>query len=181
LLGWDRLTVIWVVGLVTALYTMKGGLRAVVYTDAIQSTVLLSGAFVLTLAGLQRVGGWHGLQSRLDPSMFSMVRPAHESRRPWLGVFRVGSFRWSMDQVLVQRVFAARDRNEGRLGTILCAFLKMRSSLPAERSERHAVLFRLIAYIAVALGLLIPRRGIGRRFHKRGATPPKVGTTERSP
>jgi SSS family solute:Na+ symporter len=129
LLGWDRLTVIWVIGLATALYTMKGGLRAVVYTDAIQSTVLLSAALVLTLAGLQRVGGWHGLRSRLDPSMFSMVRPLTNPDVPWLGmfvgVFLVGSFYWSMDQVMVQRVFAARDLNEGRLGTIFCAFLKV--------------------------------------------------------
>jgi SSS family solute:Na+ symporter len=90
---------------------------------------LLSAAFVLTLTGLHRVGGWHGLQSRLDPSMFSMVRPLTHPDVPWLGmfvgVFLVGSFYWSMDQVLVQRVFAARDLNEGRLGTIFCAFLKV--------------------------------------------------------
>jgi SSS family solute:Na+ symporter len=128
-LGWDKLTVIWVVGLVTALYTMKGGLSAVVYTDALQSFVLLVAAVILTSMGLARVGGWGGLHARLDPAMFSMVKPITHPDVPWLGmfagVFLVGSFYWSMDQVLVQRVFAARSLNEGRLGAVFCAALKI--------------------------------------------------------
>jgi SSS family solute:Na+ symporter len=127
-LGWDRLTVIWVVGLVTALYTMKGGLGAVVYTDAIQATVLLAAAIALTAIGLHHVGGFGGLQAKLDPVMFSMVRPATDPDLPWpgifIGVFFVGSFYFGMDQVLVQRVFAAKNLNEGRLGAVFCAFLK---------------------------------------------------------
>ena len=127
-LGWDRNTVIWVVGLVTALYTMKGGLGAVVYTDAIQATVLLAAAIILTTIGLQHVGGFAGLQAKLAPAMFSMVRPATDPDLPWpgifIGVFFVGSFYFGMDQVLVQRVFAAKNLNEGRLGAVFCAFLK---------------------------------------------------------
>jgi SSS family solute:Na+ symporter len=60
--------------------------------------------------------------------MFSMVRPATDPDLPWpgifIGVFFVGSFYFSMDQVLVQRVFAAKNLNEGRLGAVFCAFLK---------------------------------------------------------
>ena len=127
-LGWDRLTVIWVVGLVTALYTMKGGLGAVVYTDAIQTAVLLAAAIALTAIGLHQVGGFSGLHAKLDPAMFSMVRPASDPDLPWpgvfIGVFFVGAFYFSMDQVLVQRVFAAKTLNEGRLGAVFCAFLK---------------------------------------------------------
>ena len=127
-LGWDRLTVIWVVGLVTALYTMKGGLGAVVYTDAIQTVVLLAAAIALTAIGLDQVGGFSGLHAKLDPAMFSMVRPATDPDLPWpgvfIGVFFVGAFYFSMDQVLVQRVFAAKTLNEGRLGAVFCAFLK---------------------------------------------------------
>jgi SSS family solute:Na+ symporter len=129
LLGWDRHTVIWVVGLGTALYTMKGGLRIVVYTDALQTTVLLVAAVVLTVIGLQHVGGWSGLHARLAPGMFSMVKPATDPDYPWPGmffaVFLAGSFYWSMDQVLVQRAFAAKSLNEGRKGAILCGFLKL--------------------------------------------------------
>jgi len=127
-LGWDRVTVIWVVGLVTALYTMKGGLGAVVYTDAIQTIVLLAAAVALTTIGLHHVGGFSGLHDKLDPAMFSMVRPAADPDLPWpgvfIGVFFVGSFYFGMDQVLVQRVFAAKNLNEGRLGAVFCAFLK---------------------------------------------------------
>src|ERR1035441_2219201 len=129
LLGWNPLAVIWVVGLGTALYTMKGGLRIVVYTDALQTAVLLVAAVILTVVGLRHVGGWGGLHARLAPEMFSMVRPATDPDYPWpgmfFGVFLAGSFYWSMDQVLVQRAFAARDLNEGRKGAILCGFLKL--------------------------------------------------------
>lgn len=128
-LGWDKITLIWVVGLFTALYTMKGGLSAVVYTDALQTTVLLAAAVVLTVIGLGRVGGWQGLHARLPAEMFSMVKPATHPDVPWpgmfIGVFLVGSFYWSMDQVLVQRVFAAKNLNEGRLGAVFCGYLKI--------------------------------------------------------
>jgi SSS family solute:Na+ symporter len=129
LLGWNNYAVIWTVGLGTALYTMKGGLRIVVYTDALQTAVLLVAAVILTAVGLHHVGGWSGLHAKLAPEMFSMVRPATDPDYPWPGmffaVFLAGSFYWSMDQVLVQRAFAARDLNEGRKGAILCGFLKL--------------------------------------------------------
>ncbi len=129
ILGWPRFWVIWGVGLVTCLYTMKGGLRAVVYTDALQTAVLLLAAVVLTVLGLQAVGGWSGLQAKLPADMFSMVRPATDPDVPWpgmfVGVFVLGSFYWSMDQVLVQRAFAAKSLDEGRKGAIFCAFLKL--------------------------------------------------------
>ena len=129
LFGWPRLTVIWAVGLFTALYTLKGGLRVVVYTDALQSTILVVAALILTLVGLAHVGGWHELRVKLGPEMFHMIRPLTDPDYPWfgmfVGIFLLGSFYWSMDQVLVQRVFAARDLNEGRLGAIMCGFLKL--------------------------------------------------------
>jgi SSS family solute:Na+ symporter len=132
-LGWDRVTVIWLVGLITAIYTMKGGLNAVVYTDAIQSTILLIAGVILTTIGMHHVGWWQGLKSRLDPSMFHMMKPATDLDLPWpgviLGFFLAGSFYWSMDQVLVQRVFAARDLNEGRKGAVFCGFLKLLTPL----------------------------------------------------
>ena len=129
LLGWNQTLVIWGVGAVTALYTMKGGLSAVVYTDAIQAAVLFSAAILLTVFGLREVGGLEALHSKLDPSFFSMVRPATDLDLPWpgvfIGVFLIGAFYFAMDQVLVQRVFAAKDLNEGRLGASFCAWLKL--------------------------------------------------------
>jgi solute:Na+ symporter, SSS family len=128
LLGWNQMAVIWCVGLVTAVYTMKGGLSAVVFTDAIQTVVLILAAVVMTGIGLYEVGGYGVLRTKLDPLMFSMVKPATDPDLPWpgvfFGVFLVGTFYFSMDQVLVQRVFAAKSLNEGRLGATFCAFLK---------------------------------------------------------
>jgi SSS family solute:Na+ symporter len=122
-------TIIWTLGLLTVLYTMKGGLRVVVYTDAIQTVILLAAAIILTSVGLHHVGGWSGLRSQLKPEMFEMVKPATDPNYPWPGmficVFILGSFYWSMDQVLVQRVFAAKSLNEGRLGAIFCGGLKI--------------------------------------------------------
>ena len=133
LLGWNQYAVIWGVGLVTALYTMKGGLSAVVFTDAIQTVILISAAIILTGFGLHEVGGIAALHAKLNPSMFSMVKPATDPDLPWpgvfFGVFLVGTFYFSMDQVLVQRVFAAKNLNEGRLGATFCAFLKTMNPL----------------------------------------------------
>ena len=127
-LGWNQMAVIWGVGLATALYTMKGGLSVVVFTDAIQTVVLILAAVILTGIGLHEVGGYEALRTKLDPAMFSMVKPATDPDLPWpgvfIGVFFVGTFYFSMDQVLVQRVFAAKNLNEGRLGATFCAFLK---------------------------------------------------------
>jgi len=129
LLGWNQTLVIWGIGAATAIYTMKGGLSAVVYTDAIQATVLLLAAVILTALGLHEIGGLQALHSKLAPSYFSMIRPATDLDLPWpgvfFGVFLMGSFYFAMDQVLVQRVFAAKNLNEGRLGAAFCGWLKL--------------------------------------------------------
>jgi SSS family solute:Na+ symporter len=129
LFGWDKMIVIWSLGLITAIYTMKGGLRAVVYTDALQTTVLIAAAVVMSAIGLYHVGGWSGLQAKLDPAMLHAIKPATDIDLPWFGVFitlwLAGSFYWSMDQVIVQRVFAAKSLDEGRRGAIFCGFLKV--------------------------------------------------------
>jgi SSS family solute:Na+ symporter len=130
LFQWDPRLVIWIVATITALYTMKGGLMTVVYTDAIQTVVLLSAACVLTILGLHEVGGLGALHARVPAELFKAFRPMTDPNIPWTGaIFGViclgGAFYWSMDQVLVQRVFAARDLNEGRKGAIFAGALKL--------------------------------------------------------
>ena len=131
-----QILLIWTLGFATALYTMKGGLKAVVFTDSLQATVLLIAGFILLWKGMQAVGGWEGLKHGLDlahaqtgRNYLSMEQPATDESVPWPGMILapllVGSFYWSMDQVLVQRVFAARTMNEGRLGATFCGFLKI--------------------------------------------------------
>ncbi len=133
-----HMLVIWGLGLLTALYTMKGGLKAVVYTDSLQSVVLLLGGAILLWKGLDFVGGISGLKTGLTIATeksathrdyLNMIQPATDESVPWFGMFTaailVATFYWSMDQVLVQRVFAAKTLNEGRLGAIFCGFLKL--------------------------------------------------------
>jgi SSS family solute:Na+ symporter len=127
---------IWGIGLLTAIYTMKGGLKAVVVTDSLQSAVLLIAGFILLWKGMDAVGGWSGMKVGLDIAQaktgrdyLNMIQPATDESVPWFGMMTatilVGSFYWSMDQVLVQRVFAAKSLNEGRLGATFCGFLKL--------------------------------------------------------
>lgn len=131
-----QIFLIWTIGLFTALYTMKGGLRAVVVTDSLQSTVLLISGFILLWKGMESVGGWEGMKAGLDIAQLktgrdylNMIQPATDESVPWFGMMTatllVGSFYWSMDQVLVQRVFAAKTLNEGRLGATFCGILKL--------------------------------------------------------
>ena len=70
---------------------MKGGLSAVVFTDAIQTVVLILAAVIMTGIGLHEVGGYEALRAKLDPAMFSMVKPATDPDLPWPGVF-IGVF-----------------------------------------------------------------------------------------
>ncbi|MBI2843174.1 MAG: sodium/solute symporter [Armatimonadetes bacterium] len=129
LMGWHPMTVIAVIALVVAVYTMKGGLTAVVYTDFIQTTVLIVAGIILMVKGLQATGGPSALIVALPEGKLHMMRPITDPEIPWLG-FWVGmmiaaSANWSTDQVLVQRVLAARDLNEGKKGVVFCQFLKL--------------------------------------------------------
>lgn len=133
LTGWDFQTVIWTIGIVTAIYTMAGGLAAVVYTDALQAVILIGGSVILSGLALDKVGWWSGLTERLQAlgktELLSMVR-GPESDLPFsgflLGNFLIGGmFYWCMDQVNVQRVLAARDVREARLGAVFAGFLKI--------------------------------------------------------
>lgn len=133
LTGWDFHAVMWGIALVTALYTMVGGLAAVVYTDALQAVILIGGSVLLTGMALNEVGWWPGLTARLatlgKTDLLSMVK-GPESDLPFsgflLGNFLVGGmFYWCMDQVNVQRVLGAKDVREARLGAVFAGFLKI--------------------------------------------------------
>jgi solute:Na+ symporter, SSS family len=113
----------------TGLYTILGGMRAVVYTEALQTVVLVLGAGALTLVGLNAVGGWSGMREALEPGYLNMWRPASDPDFPWPSLVItstiVGTWYWCTDQYIVQRVLAARNIKEGRRGTIFGGFLKL--------------------------------------------------------
>lgn len=118
-----------VLAITTVVYTAMGGLRAVIYTDVVQTVILLIGTAALTVIALTKVGGWSSLTAQLDASFFEMVRPASDKEMPWpgllLGVPVLGIWYWCTDQVIVQRVLAAKSVTEARRGALFAAALKI--------------------------------------------------------
>jgi SSS family solute:Na+ symporter len=149
ILGLDALMLfITVLGVLTGIYTMLGGLLAVVWTESVQTVLLLVGAVVITFVGYWKVGGWSGLahtlathphplasvpESKVDWGTGNFLSLARSSGDPsglaWysilLGYPVLGIWYWCCDQTIVQRVLAARDEKNARLGPLFCAFLKI--------------------------------------------------------
>ncbi len=118
-----------VVVVITGVYTIFGGLRAVLYTDLMQMFVLIGGAITVTLIGLTALGGWDALTAQVEPSFFSLWRPMSDPDFPWTGILFgapiLAVWYWCTDQFIVQRVLAAKDLSEARRGTIFAGFLKL--------------------------------------------------------
>ncbi len=123
----------------TGIYTVFGGLKAVLYTDMVQLFILLVGMFLATYFALDQIGGWSGMQSAIDsygaanPSFdssgfFSLWRPSSDSAYPWTGMMFgapiLGVWYWCTDQFIVQRVLSAKDISNARRGTIFAGYLK---------------------------------------------------------
>jgi solute:Na+ symporter, SSS family len=127
--SWDQWTVAIVLLVATGIYTIAGGLAAVIYTDLVQTIILLLGALALTWIGLDKVGGFAGLRAVIPDSYFHMFRPASDSEFPWTGIVFgapiLGIWYWCTDQVIVQRVLSARDEGHAKAGTIFAGFLKV--------------------------------------------------------
>ncbi|MGH7614650.1 MAG: sodium:solute symporter [Gemmatimonadales bacterium] len=114
---------------VTGLYTVTGGLRAVIFTEVAQTVVLIIGSATMVVLGVQAAGGWDGLQAKVPAEFFSMWKPGSDPNFPWTGIVFgapiLGVWYWCTDQYIVQRVLAARNVTEARRGTILAGFLKI--------------------------------------------------------
>src|SRR5881394_511075 len=127
--GWSLWKTAIVLVIATGIYTIAGGLAAVIYTDTVQTLILITGAVALTLIGLHRVGGFAHLQAMVPPSYFHMIKPATDSAFPWTGIFFgapiLGIWYWCTDQVIVQRVLSARDEGHAKAGAIFAGFLKI--------------------------------------------------------
>ena len=134
----------------TGVYTILGGLKAVAYTEALQTIILIIGSLMVTYFGLEALGGWGEFKASLDSEMFNLWKPlvpagiestwapVKESGKmawyfndnyPWLGMLFaapiIGLWYWTTDQYIVQRVLGAPNQKEARRGTIAAAFLKL--------------------------------------------------------
>jgi SSS family solute:Na+ symporter len=113
----------------TGVYTIFGGLKAVLYTDMIQMFVLIGGSIAVTAYGLAELGGWGELKATVGESYFDMWQPMDHPDFPWTGILFgapiLGLWYWCTDQYIVQRVLSARNIEQARKGTIFGGFLKM--------------------------------------------------------
>jgi len=134
----------------TGIYTVLGGLRAVAYTETLQTVVLVIGSVLVTVYGLEALGGWSALREVCGSDMFNLWKPlipagtegtwlpVKEPGRiawyfngdyPWLGMLFcapiIGLWYWCTDQYIVQRVLGAPNEREARRGSIFAALLKL--------------------------------------------------------
>jgi SSS family solute:Na+ symporter len=128
LMGIDFWTGAMIVVVATGIYTVFGGLRAVLYTDMIQMFVLIGGAIAVTVVGLDALGGWGEMVQTAGPGFLDMWRPMSDPNFPWTGILFgapiLGVWYWCTDQFIVQRVLSAKDQDEARRGSIFAGFLK---------------------------------------------------------
>jgi SSS family solute:Na+ symporter len=127
--GWSPLTAAIILVVATGIYTVAGGLSAVIYTDLVQTLILIAGAVVLTVIGLDKAGGFAGLRAALPANYFHMIKSTSDPEFPWTGIFFgapiLGIWYWCTDQVIVQRVLSAKDEGHAKAGTIFAGFLKI--------------------------------------------------------
>ena len=116
----------------TGIYTVIGGLKAVIYTETLQTFVLIFGSVIITYLGLQEVGGWNQLQETVravSPDHFNMWRPMSDPDFPWTGLLIggtiVGIWYWCTDQTIVQRVLGAKTERDAQIGPLFAGFLKI--------------------------------------------------------
>jgi SSS family solute:Na+ symporter len=116
-------------GIVAGAYTIAGGLKAVVYTDAVQAVLLLIGACLVAVLSFDAIGGsWSAVVARVPADDLSIIRPASDPVMPWPGLFTVfllGFYFWGTNQFMVQRTLAAKDLNNGRWGALFAGLLKL--------------------------------------------------------
>jgi len=113
---------------VAGIYTIFGGLRAVVVTDAVQAVLMIVGTALILWFGLNAVGGWETLAARLEADKLRLIKPADDDFLPWpgiLGVLLLGFYYWTLNQYFVQRALAARSLDQGRKGALFGGLLKL--------------------------------------------------------
>lgn len=137
--GIDPIYSIIIIAVVTAIYTIMGGLKAIVVTDTIQAVLLLGGCILLTVFGIARLSeaGIHSFadfKAAAKPGQMSMVHSLRDANGnlngySWLtvmiGYHVLGIWYWCTDQTIVQKTLGAKSLRDGQLGAIFAGFLKI--------------------------------------------------------
>uniref|UniRef100_F7DGH3 Sodium/glucose cotransporter 1 n=1 Tax=Ornithorhynchus anatinus TaxID=9258 RepID=F7DGH3_ORNAN len=136
---------------ITALYTITGGLAAVIYTDTLQTFIMLVGSFILMGFAFNEVGGYNSFMERymnaiptktqygnktVDPvcytprqDSFHIFRDPITGDLPWpgliFGLSILALWYWCTDQVIVQRCLSAKNMSHVKAGCIMCGYLKL--------------------------------------------------------
>ena len=123
--------------LLTAVYTIFGGMKSVLYTSVLQTPILLLGSLIILVLGFKELGGWDEMMKACSAvvvndygdSMTSLIRNNADPEFPWLGAIVgssiIGFWYWCTDQFIVQRVLSGKNEKEARRGTIFGAYLKL--------------------------------------------------------
>ena len=113
--------------LISASYTIVGGLSAVMWVDLVQSVMLLVGSAVLTAIAFAKAGGWNAVMAGVPPENLSLIRPATDPSVPWptliITLPLLGFYFWCTSQAMVQRTLSARSVNEARWGNLFAGLL----------------------------------------------------------
>jgi len=111
------------------IYTITGGLRSVIYTEAVQAVVLMVSAALISIGAFHRAGGWHAVMSQVDPAYLSLIRPLGDRGVPWLGLLTgvplLGFYYWCTNQSIVQRMLSAKNIEHARWGALFAGLLKL--------------------------------------------------------
>lgn len=153
-LGWNIYVAVIALLIITCIYTVSGGLAALMYTDTVQTFVIIAGAFVLMGYSFHEVGGYQALFAKykdavpilhdsIDPSRynisdkcylpradaFNLLRDAVSGDLPWpgliFGISIIGVWFWCSDQVIIQRCLAAKNLTHVKAGCVLCGYIKL--------------------------------------------------------
>ncbi|WP_302591664.1 sodium:solute symporter [uncultured Muribaculum sp.] len=123
--------------LITAVYTIVGGMKSVLYTSVLQTPILLLGSLIILVLGLKALGGWDQMMAICSQvvvndygdTMTNLIRDNRDPNFPWLGALVgsavIGFWYWCTDQFIVQRVLSGKNEKEARRGTIFGAYLKL--------------------------------------------------------
>jgi SSS family solute:Na+ symporter len=127
--GVEVIVGIWGIGILAGLYTIYGGLKAVVWSDLIQGVALILGGILVTILGFRALGGVDAFFELAEPKLHTVL-PWNHPEMPWVAVFVGGLwipnlFYWGLNQFITQRTLGARSLQDGQRGIVLAAAIKL--------------------------------------------------------